>query len=156
MFRKILVAQDGSRGSERVMPLAVELARSNGAELVLAHIDEKTVGKGGGSLNPADGDLQAVLQERATELSIDGVPTSFTVRSVVLGGPAHALAEIADEMDADLIVAGTRGRSSVGGLVLGSVAQRLLHVAHQPVMIVPESARVHGSAAQALAAAATA
>jgi nucleotide-binding universal stress UspA family protein len=142
MFKKILVAQDGSHGSERVMPLALELARSNSAELVLAHVDEQTIGKGGGSLNATDVDLQALLTKRAEELSSEGVETSFEVRSVILGGPAHALAAIADEVGADLIIAGTRGHSLVGGLVLGSVAQRLLQVAHQPVLIVPESARV--------------
>jgi nucleotide-binding universal stress UspA family protein len=142
MFKKILVAQDGSAGSERVMPIALELARHNAAELVLAHVDEQTTGKGGGSLNATDVDLQDLLEKRAEELSSEVVKTSFEVRSVTLGGPAHALAEIADEVGADLIVAGTRGHSSVGGLVLGSVAQRLLQVAHQPVLIVPESARV--------------
>jgi nucleotide-binding universal stress UspA family protein len=142
MFKRILVAQDGSHGSERVLPLALELARHDGAELVLAHVDEQTIGKGGGSLNATDIDLQALLAKRAEELSSEGVATSFEVRSVILGGPAHALAAIADEVGADLIVAGTRGHSMVGGLVLGSVAQRLLQVAHQPVLIVPESARV--------------
>lgn len=153
MFNKILVAHDGSEGSERVMPLAVALARNGGAELVLAHIDEQTVGKGGGSLNAADRDLQIALEERAEELTGEGVETSFQVRSVTLGGPAHALADVADEVDADLIIAGTRGHSSVSGLILGSVAQRLLQVAHQPVMIVPESARVDVGSPEALAAA---
>jgi nucleotide-binding universal stress UspA family protein len=153
MFKKILVAQDGSHGSERVMPLALELAREGGAELVLAHVDEQTIGKGGGSLNATDIDLQALLAKRAEELSSDGVETSFEVRSVILGGPAHTLAAIADEVGADLIVAGTRGHSLVGGLILGSVAQRLLQVAHQPVLIVPESARVdeHGQSVDAVA-----
>lgn len=142
MFTKILVAHDGSHGSERVMPLVLELARHNDAELVLAHVDEQTTGKGGGSLNATDADLQVVLAKRAEEVSSEGVQTSFEVRSVILGGPAHTLAAIADEVGADLIVAGTRGHSLVGGLILGSVAQRLLQVAHQPVLIVPESARV--------------
>jgi nucleotide-binding universal stress UspA family protein len=142
MFQKILVAQDGSHGSERVLPVALELATHDGAKLVLAHVDEQTTGKGGGSLNATDTDLQTLLAKRAEELSGEGIETSFEVRCVILGGPAHALVAIADEVGADLIVAGTRGHSSVGGLVLGSVAQRLLHLAHQPVLIVPESARV--------------
>jgi nucleotide-binding universal stress UspA family protein len=153
MFNRILVAHDGSSGSERVMPLALELARSGGAELVLAHVDEQSVGKGGGSLNATDVDLQSKLAKRADRLTSEGVETSLEVRSVTLGGPAHALAAIADEVGADLIVAGTRGHSSVGGMLLGSVAQRLLQVAHQPVLIMPESARVgeHGEPVAAVA-----
>jgi nucleotide-binding universal stress UspA family protein len=54
-----------------------------------------------------------------------------------LGGPAHAIAAIADETGADLIVAGRRGHSRIRGLLLGSVTQRLLQVAHQPVLVVP-------------------
>ena len=57
--------------------------------------------------------------------------------NVMLGGPAHAIEEIADRADADLIVVGTRGHSSVAGLLLGSVTHRLLHIAHRPVLVVP-------------------
>ncbi len=154
MFKQILVAQDGSKGSERVMPLAVALAKSNDAKLVIAHVDEQTLGKGGGSINAADDDLQKRLRDRAQELSDDGVETTFEVRSVLIGGPAHALAQIADEVSADLIVAGSRGHSPLTGLLLGSVSQRLLQVAHQPVLVVPESAPLEDDAAKTVGAAA--
>ena len=55
----------------------------------------------------------------------------------MLGGPAQAIEEIADEARADLIVVGTRGHSPVAGLLLGSVTQRLLHIAGRPVVVVP-------------------
>jgi nucleotide-binding universal stress UspA family protein len=145
MFKKILVAQDGSDGSARVLPLAVAMAEDAGGEIVIAHVDEQTTGKGGGSLNALDGDLREQLKTRASELTANGVATSFESRSIMVGGPAHVLAEIADSVDADLIVAGTRGHSPLSGLVLGSVAQRLLHVAHQPVLLVPGSADVSAS-----------
>jgi len=86
--------------------------------------------------------LQEQLKARASELTVNGTATSFESRTIMVGGPAHVLAEIADSVGADLIVAGTRGHSPLGGLMLGSVAQRLLHVAHQPVLLVPESADV--------------
>ena len=145
MFKKILVAQDGSSGSARVLPLAMAMAEDNEAELVLAHVDERTIGKGGGSLNALDGELQEQLKARAKELTANGIATSYESRSIMVGGPASVLAEIADEAGADLIVAGTRGQSPLSGLMLGSVAQRLLHVAHQPVLLVPESAEVSES-----------
>jgi nucleotide-binding universal stress UspA family protein len=141
MFNKILIAHDGSPGSERVVPLAVEMAKSSGAELVIAHIDEQTIGKGGGSINAADDDVRASLRKRAEQLSDAGVKTEFETRAVMIGGPAQVLARIADDLGADLIVAGSRGQSPLGGLLLGSVAHRLLQVSHQPVMIVPESVR---------------
>ncbi len=58
---------------------------------------------------------------------------------VMVGGPAHVIAEIADHVSADLIVTGTRGHSPLSGLLLGSVTQRLLHIAKQPVLAVPSA-----------------
>ena len=53
------------------------------------------------------------------------------------GGPAHAIADAAKEVGADLIVVGTRGHTALGGLLLGSVTNRLLHIAPCPVLAVP-------------------
>lgn len=55
--------------------------------------------------------------------------------STTLGEPAAKIAEIADEVDADLVVVGSRGHSAIAGVILGSVAQRLPHMAHQPVLV---------------------
>jgi nucleotide-binding universal stress UspA family protein len=47
------------------------------------------------------------------------------------------LADTARDAGADVIVAGTRGHAPVAGLLLGSVTQRLLHIAPCPVLAVP-------------------
>ena len=52
-------------------------------------------------------------------------------------GMAHAIADIAEKSKADLIVTGTRGHSPVAGLLVGSVTQRLVHIAKQPILVVP-------------------
>jgi nucleotide-binding universal stress UspA family protein len=54
-----------------------------------------------------------------------------------VGGAAHAIAEIAGREHVDLIVVGTRGRTALAGLLIGSVTQRLLHIAPCPVLAVP-------------------
>jgi nucleotide-binding universal stress UspA family protein len=58
------------------------------------------------------------------------------VRRVTTGGPAPVIAEEARDRGADLIVAGTRGHGRIVGLVIGSVAQSLLHLAPCPVLVV--------------------
>jgi nucleotide-binding universal stress UspA family protein len=141
MFKTIVLALDGSEASQKATPVAAELARENGARIVIAHIEEDVVGKGGGPVAATEDEIQAEIRKRAEELSADGIDTSVEMRNVTLGGPAHPIAEIADNAGADLIVVGTHGHTAVGGMLLGSVTQRLLHIAHCPVLAVPSRDR---------------
>jgi nucleotide-binding universal stress UspA family protein len=137
MFKTIVLALDGSSGSAQAVPLAVELARHHNARIVIAHVEEDVVGKGGGPALATEDEVQADVRRVAEELSAQGIEANVEIRQVVLGGPAHAIEEIAGDVRADLIVAGTRGHSPVTGLLLGSVTQRLLHIAGRPVLVVP-------------------
>jgi nucleotide-binding universal stress UspA family protein len=60
--------------------------------------------------------------------------------AAMAGGPAHVIADAATKVGADLIVTGSRGHTALAGIMLGSVAQRLLHLAHCPVLVVPKGA----------------
>lgn len=138
MFNTIVLGLDGSENSKRAVPVAVEIARQSGGQIVVAHVDERIAAKGGASSVYADEDeIRAAIEEEAKRISDEGVQTSVETTVVVLGGPAHAIAEIAERADADLIVVGTRGYSPVPGLTLGSVTNRLLHIAGRPVLGVP-------------------
>jgi nucleotide-binding universal stress UspA family protein len=115
---------DGSDGSDRALASAVDLARRDNATLVIAHVEERIVGKGGGPIHPDEDEIQTRIRRRAEELSSEGIETSVEMADVMVGGPAHAIEEVADRAGADLIVVGTRGHSPVAGLLLGSVTQR--------------------------------
>lgn len=141
MFKTVVVATDGSDGAKAAMQVAVEIAKADGGKLIIAHVEQDVAGKGG--IVPVDmtgGEFVAGLREQAEKLSGEGVEASVETAAIVLGGPAHAIEEIAKKADADLIVVGTRGHSAVAGLLLGSVTHRLLHVADRPVLSVPASA----------------
>ncbi|MCD6015221.1 MAG: UspA domain protein [Solirubrobacterales bacterium] len=140
MFKTIVLALDGSEGSKRAIPLATELAQRDDAKIVIAHIDERIVGKGGGDIHPAEAEVQAEIRKQAEALSEQGIDASVQMRDVMVGGPARPIAEIAEEAGADLIVAGTRGHSGIPGVLLGSVTHRLLHLANRPVLVVPPPA----------------
>jgi nucleotide-binding universal stress UspA family protein len=137
MFKTIVLALDGSEGSRRAIPVAADLARQNGGRIVIAHVEQDVAGKGGAPIPVTEDEIQAEIRKQADQLSTHGIETSVEMRNVMLGGPAHPIAEIAEEANADLIVAGTRGHSPVAGLLLGSVTQRLLHIARSPMLVVP-------------------
>ncbi|HEV7753567.1 MAG TPA: universal stress protein [Baekduia sp.] len=139
MFKVIVVGHDGSDGARRALALAVDLARAgSGVRIVIAYVEQEVVGKGGASPVPiAAEEIENDLRRDADELSGQGLDVTVHVHRAVLGGPAPAILHIAHEAGADLIVVGTRGRSVLAGLLVGNVAQRLLHVSDLPVLVVP-------------------
>jgi nucleotide-binding universal stress UspA family protein len=141
MFETIVLGLDGSEDSQRALPVAAELARREGARIVVAHIEQDVAGKGGGPIPATEDEIQAEIRKRAEQLSSEGIDTSVEMRNVMLGGPAGPIADIAREANADLIVVGTRGHSAAAGVLLGSVTQRLLHRASCPVLVVPPADR---------------
>lgn len=141
MFKTIVWADDGSEPAETALPLVKELAKEGGATVTIVHVVERVEGIGAvGIPHRADErEVQAHLAELASQLSGEGITASLEVKGDVGTRPAHAVAEVARNMGADLIVVGTRGHSAIGGLLLGSVTQRLLHIAPCPVLVVPPS-----------------
>ena len=137
MFKTIVLALDGSDGAKQAIPVAAELAEKEKANIVIAHVTEYLAAKGGELPHIDEDQIRAEIAQEAKELSDRGIETKVEMAEVVAGGPAHAIVDIADRNDGDLIVTGTRGHGSVAGLMLGSVAHRLLHIAKRPTLAVP-------------------
>jgi nucleotide-binding universal stress UspA family protein len=137
MFSTIVLALDGSDGAKKAIPVAVELAEKEEAKLVLAHVTGYPYAKGGEVPPPGEDELRTEMKQQAEDLSNRGIPVEVEFGETDLGGPAHAIVDIADRTGADLIVAGTRGHTSVTGVLLGSVTHRLLHIAKRPILAVP-------------------
>lgn len=140
MSSKIVVGVDGSDGSDRAVAEATEVAKRDGAGIVLVHVVERIAAKGDMAPVHADEEkIQEAVAAEADRLNADGLETSVETATVVLGGPARSIEEIAGAAGADLIVVGAKGRSAVAGLLLGSVPHRLLHIAKRPVLVVPSA-----------------
>jgi nucleotide-binding universal stress UspA family protein len=138
MFKTVVVASDGSPHADRALELARSLLDAEAAHLAVVHVTELVGGKGGIYPQAADEDRRrAGIAEQVDDLKAEGVSAEFITATTRLGGPAHTIAEIAQSLDADLIVVGTRGHSLISKIVLGSVPIRLLQVAHCPVMVAP-------------------
>jgi nucleotide-binding universal stress UspA family protein len=139
MFKSIVWANDGSEAAQRALPLVKEMARPGGATITIVHVVERVEGSGGvGPTRRVDEpQLQAELERLVSELEQDGFNASLYINADVGARPASEIIKQAREVGADLIVVGSHGHTIIGGLLLGSVAYRLLHVAPCPVLVVP-------------------
>jgi nucleotide-binding universal stress UspA family protein len=144
MFKNIIWATDGSESADRALELAKSLATQDAASLLVLHSIEHLTGPGarGAFTEDADeDDRQARIAKQVKELGDQGVKVELRVVHGGTGGAAHPIADVAKEEGADLIVVGSRGHTALGGLLLGSVTQRLLHIAPCPVLVVPPDGR---------------
>jgi nucleotide-binding universal stress UspA family protein len=138
VFKTIVLGLDGSAHSDRALPIARDLAQESGGKIIVVHVREIVAARGGAHpVRIDEAEIQAKIESQVSELAAAGLNTALRLFSVASGGPAHEIADIAAEEGADLIVVGTRGHSGIAGVVFGSVAQRLLHIAHTPVLAVP-------------------
>ncbi len=139
MFNTILWATDGSDHADQALAVAKTLAHENDAELVAVHVVQRYATKTGLAVYADEDVVKTRLEATVEQLSKDGYKASLRIINHIGPQPAHEIADIARELGAGLIVMGTRGHSAVPGLLLGSVVQRLLHVAPCPVLAVPPS-----------------
>jgi nucleotide-binding universal stress UspA family protein len=139
MFETIVWATDGSENSDRALPYARELASQEGARMVVVHIREVFVAQfaAGLPVRADENDLEAKVERQAAELTTEGIEVEVKIASVGSAGTARMIADAAGEADADVLVTGTRGHGALAGLLVGSVTQRLLHIAPCPVLAVP-------------------
>jgi nucleotide-binding universal stress UspA family protein len=141
MFRKIIWATDGSEAADAALPFAQELAAGPDGYLLAVHAEQFFRGRAGAYPVLADEDeLVAKIRGQVEQLRADGIAADLKVDRKAAPHAAHMIAQVASDIDADVIVVGTRGHSPIGGLVVGSVTQQLLHLAGCPVLVVPTAA----------------
>jgi nucleotide-binding universal stress UspA family protein len=141
-FDKVLVPLDGSTLAEAALWKAAEMADGGTVSLLRAAEAHTLPGA-----DPVDAQVTAVreaeeyLASAAKRLRATGVKNVET--HVWYGPPASAIVEAAQAQKADLIVMSTHGRSGLGRLVLGSVAESVLRGTRAPILVVrAESAPV--------------
>jgi nucleotide-binding universal stress UspA family protein len=136
MAGEIVLGQDGSAGSSQALGVACELAKQLDRKLVIAYAYE--VSKLGGEVQDLAHALrergESVTEEAAAKAREAGLEPETVIES---GQIADALSRLARERGASMIVVGSNGESALKGIVLGSVAHKLLHLASTPVLVVP-------------------
>ena len=137
MFERILVATDSSEPSERAVEFAAGLAKDHASEIIVLHAVPRVVSRFGTSDLEEPDDARELVDKIVRGLKDRGLNARGEVVRVLEGHMARGIVESAATADADVILMGTRGRSDFGGLFLGSVTHRVLHLAEKPVIVVP-------------------
>jgi nucleotide-binding universal stress UspA family protein len=148
MFRTIVWATDGSPSADAALPYAKALAAAEHGKLVAVYGEEHFVGRASPYPVQVDTDeIKAKIHSQIEQIRKEGLDASFTIVPGLGSGTAHMIAYAAREVGADAIVAGTRGHGPVVGLLVGSVTQRLLHIAPCPVLVIPSRGTTQHAAA---------
>jgi nucleotide-binding universal stress UspA family protein len=130
--KRILVATDLSKTSEPAVDYAVDLAVLVGASVVVLHsyalprvLDAREIGA------PIAAAAQAALDRALSAAKDRGATIETALRE---GDPVVAITETARQMNADLLVLGTRGRHGLERMFVGSVAETVIRTATRPVL----------------------
>jgi nucleotide-binding universal stress UspA family protein len=136
-IRTILHPTDFSERSDVAFRLACSLARDYGARLIVLHVAEPPMpGAGEGPLMvPRVVELEP-LRERLRQYRPPEAPDLHVEDRLVEGFAATEILSVANEIKCDLIVMGTHGRTGVGRMLMGSVAEQIVRKASCPVMTV--------------------
>jgi nucleotide-binding universal stress UspA family protein len=138
MFTTIVWATDGTPSADHALPYAKALAAVENGKLVAVHADEHFIGPACAYPVLADEDeITTKIREQIAEVREEGFEASVSIVPAAASGAAHTIADVARKVGADAIVAGTHGHGVVVGLLVGSVTERLLHIAPCPVLVVP-------------------
>lgn len=136
MFERIVVAIDGSREGGKTVPVAIDLAHRYGSSVTIVHVREHAKYEGAdvdlGPEVPAEELVEGVVRAFADA----GVQVRGEIRRVAPGNTPEQIVEVARDTEAGLIVMGTRGMTEWKSLVLGGVANKVVHHAPCPVLLV--------------------
>ncbi|MBK4738602.1 universal stress protein [Noviherbaspirillum pedocola] len=145
MYKRILVAIDGSATSERALKEALKLAKNSGGQLRIVHVVDLA-----GMIYPEyigpSSDIWASLLKQGHELldgarraaANAGVPAEISQLENSTPGNrvAQLIVQEADAWPADLLVAGTHGRRGTSRVFLGSVAEQIARISNKPLLLI--------------------
>ena len=147
-WQTLLVPHDYSPCADRALNLAVDLAKTHQARIVILHVTDLPPGLTADAMvsDRETGDMvrvdayaeKAAMRELAARVDpLRAAGLTVDARSA-LGDIADSILEAATEEQADLIVMGTHGRTGLAHLFLGSMAEKILRHATVPVLTVRE------------------
>jgi nucleotide-binding universal stress UspA family protein len=136
VYDRLLVAVDHSEISDRVIAAARDIASLSKGKVWVLHLQEREWGRIGRTPTETDQEAREAVTRGVQALIQAGVDAQGEVREALYGHAAHEIVEDAKKHDAGVIIMGSRGRSDIAGLVLGSTAHKVIHLTDRPVLVV--------------------
>lgn len=138
MFDKILHANDGSQSAIQAFALAVEIAQQNNSELHMVCVEEidympEFIEEIREETKTAAQRFRKIIQQSRVLAEEKHIRLHT---HVVAGHPVRTVVALAAELNANLLVVGARGHSRIPEWLVGSRADRIMHLARCPVLIV--------------------
>lgn len=141
MFQKVLVPLDGSKMAEKVLHTVRQIAQPSKTEIVLMrNVDQSAYALISDSpvvanrlFDSVQTETRKYLAQQKAVLERDGYGVHLEISR---GDTAAAIIQVADDLNADLVAMTTHGRTGIGRMTLGSVADRVVRSAHLPILLV--------------------
>ncbi|MEB3358830.1 MAG: universal stress protein [Synechococcales bacterium] len=137
MFKKVLFPIDQTRESRHAAELVVNLVKTYNSQLTILSVVETTQDAQKSSSDPEMSSPEAIaklLETAKTLFSDQGIQVETIEQE---GKPAFVICDVADELEVDLIVMGSRGTGLMEEDITDSVSNRVINLSPCPVLIVP-------------------
>ena len=143
MFKHLIVPLDGSRLSEAVLPLAIQLAGKLNALVTLVHVIERNAPKAvHGERHLADpAKAEAYLEGLKKRMFPPELRVESHVHTTAITDVARSIVEHAWEFESDIVMMSTHGRSGLRDLFFGSIAQQIVSLGVPVLLVRPQEGR---------------
>ena len=137
MYKRILVPVENSSYDDAILTHVSQLARENGASVVVIHVADGWAARNIGPLHLRDSEEmqgdRAYIETICASLEADGLDAEAVLAS---GDPTDEIIDAAEREDCDLIAMATHGHRFIGDVIRGSVANSVRHRSLVPVLMV--------------------
>jgi nucleotide-binding universal stress UspA family protein len=138
MFRKIVIANDGSQGATQALSFAIRLAKAHGSDLHMISVEElpqfpASVDEVIEEKADANQFFAAVLAQAKSQAEAQGIKLST---HIITGHAVRTIVEFVERERADLLVVGYMGHSALYNRLIGSTTDRLVELAPCAVLVI--------------------
>jgi nucleotide-binding universal stress UspA family protein len=141
LFKKILIATDGSKRTQNAVDMGLKMAREQYSKVYAVYVVDTVTF----TSIPMDVTWENMYQllkdegEEAVKVIKDNAAGTDVETHVLEGNPAVEITKFANDNGVDLIVMGTLGKSGIDRILLGSTAEKVIRIANCPVLVIKSS-----------------